>query len=90
MEIDELDWDDWNQAHITKHGCTLEDVEFICNGDHVLIRESYKGRIVIAGPNAAGRCISIIVGRGPDAPPGLWYPFSARPSTRQERSIYGQ
>jgi len=39
MEIDELDWDDWNQAHITKHGCTLEDVEFICNGDHVLIRE---------------------------------------------------
>lgn len=88
MEIDDLDWNAWNRKHITKHGCTLEDVEFVCYGDHALIKESYKGRLVIAGPNPVGRCISVIIGRGPNSPPGLWYPFSARPSTKQEQRKY--
>lgn len=90
MNIERLVWDFWNRVHIAKHGCTLEEVEFICFGNHVFIRESYKNRSVIAGPSPSGRIITIIIGTVPNAEPGTWYPFSARPADNKEQKVYEQ
>ncbi len=83
-------WDDWNREHVKKHGCTVEDVKFVCSGDHVLIKESYKDRFVVAGPGPDGRFVTVVIGADPNGPPGTWYPFSARPSSKQEIRKYEQ
>ncbi len=43
--FDQLEWDDWNREHITKHGIRLEEVVEVLDG-LTLVEESYKQRFV--------------------------------------------
>jgi len=52
-------------------------------------RETYKNRVQLVGPTAAGRMLSIVVGPVPDQP-SVYYVFSARPASRKERGEYQQ
>lgn len=88
MSIAELIWDDWNATHILKHGCTADDVEFMCSRRAHHFRGSYKGRKVFLGENENGRILAVILGPVPDAPPGTYYPFSARPASPKEHRFY--
>ena len=88
MIIEELIWDDWNREHIQKHGCTDDDVEFMCSRRVHHWRDSYKGRKIFLGENAGGRVLAVVLGPVPDAPSGTFYPFSARPASAKERRFY--
>lgn len=86
--IVELIWDDWNEEHILKHGCTVDDVKFMCSRRVHHFRDSYKGRRVFLGENANGRVLAVVLGPVPNAPLGTYYPFSARPASPKERRFY--
>jgi hypothetical protein len=35
MQIDDLEWDDRNEAHIARHQVEPEEVEDVCYGNHM-------------------------------------------------------
>lgn len=88
MVIERLIWDDWNEEHILKHGCTVDDVEFMCSRGVHHWRDSYKGRKVFLGEGEDGKILAVILGPVPDATSGTFYPFSARPADPKERRFY--
>jgi len=88
IELRYLVWDEWNVPHIARHGVTPDEVEAACHTEPVLYRESYKDRLMFLGETPAGRVIAMVVGAVPDAPPGTWYCFTARPAHRTERRDY--
>ena len=83
MFIDRLIWDPGNIAHIARHKVTLQEVEQVRNGRFVA-RRSYANRIVIIGPTAENRVLSIVLEPvGDDA----YYVVTARPASRRERRL---
>lgn len=85
-----LSWDNWNIAHIARHGITQDEVEAVCHGNPTLFKQSYKDRLVILGPNQDGRILAVIIGPVPNEPSGVYYAFTARPADRAERRFYDQ
>jgi uncharacterized DUF497 family protein len=59
-------------------------VEEVCQGDY-LVRQTYAGRFMVIGPNAAGNLLSAILAPEGD---GAYYVVTARPSAKKERRIY--
>jgi len=84
--IARLAWDDWNRAHIARHGVTEAEAEEAAAGD-TLIKETYKGRLQLVGPTANGRMLAVIIGPMPNEP-DAYYVFTARPAHRKERREY--
>ena len=84
--IDSLVWDDWNRQHLTKHAVTPDEVEQVVAGVS-FARATYKDRLQIVGPTAAGRMLSVVIGPVPEQP-HVYYTFSARPASRKERAAY--
>jgi len=82
----DLDWADWNRDHIAKHGVVAAEVEDVVAGDPVF-RDIRKGRMMAIGPTRQGWMLAVVVGPVPHRP-GVYYPFSARPASRQERRRY--
>lgn len=83
LQIDRLEWDEWNLEHITKHDVTKDEIDAVVRSDFAQ-KESYKGRILITGTTATGRVLSVVVGQSPNRS-GAYYVFSARPASRKER-----
>ena len=84
--IRRLIWDAANVPHIARHGLSLEAIEEVCHGLHI-VREGYNGRIMVVGPTAAGRFVAVILApRGHD----VYYPVTAYPASRRLRRIYEQ
>ena len=88
IDVDRLVWDGWNTDHIAKHGVTPEDVKEVVAGEPIA-RKTYKNRLLVLGLTRAGRMLAVVIGPVPDDP-GAYYPFSARPASRQERRHYQQ
>jgi uncharacterized DUF497 family protein len=85
--IVDLDWDDWNLEHITKHAVSREEVQEVI-ALRPVFQQAYKGRFLAIGPTQAGRMLAVVVGPVPDRF-GSYYVFSARPASRKERRHYG-
>jgi uncharacterized DUF497 family protein len=85
-EVDRLDWDEWNIAHVATHGVTREQVEEALAGK-TIAWATRKNRFLVLGPTQTGRLLAVVIGPVPDQP-GVYYPFSARPASRQERRYY--
>ena len=81
--VERLSWDAWNLEHIAKHDVLPEEAEEVVDGDPY-IRATYKQRLQLIGPTTAGRMLSIVIGAVPGQP-GVFYVFSARPASRNER-----
>jgi hypothetical protein len=81
-----LIWDPWNVGHILRHEVSPEEVEEVCHSDHI-IRETYKGRLILIGPTVAGRLLAVVL--APEGG-GAYYPVTARPASRKERRKYGE
>jgi uncharacterized DUF497 family protein len=81
-------WDDWNSAHVEKHGTDRDAVDLVCYGRPVRYKESYKNRTIVIGTGYERRILTVIVGPVPDMPDGSFYVFSARPASRKERAYY--
>lgn len=77
-------WDEWNVAHIARHGIAQDEVEEICRSKP-LTSATYKGRLRVIGETRMGRMLTAIL-----APKGkgVYYPVTARPASRKERKIY--
>ena len=54
-----------------------------------MVRETYKHRLQRVGPTLVGQMRSVIVGPVPDRS-DVYYVFSARPASRNERAVYEQ
>ncbi len=85
IDIGRLIWDEWNIAHIARHGVTPEEVEQVCHGNYI-VRGSYQQRVMLVGPTATGRMLAVVLDPE-DA--GTYYPITARPASRKERRLYG-
>jgi uncharacterized DUF497 family protein len=82
--VRELQWDEWNVAHIALHDVTPDEVEDVCRRSPVT-SETYEDRIRAIGPTTGDRMLTVIL-----APKGLgvYYPVTARPASRKERRVY--
>lgn len=87
-QIDRLDWDAWNLPHIARHHVIPVEVEEVAAGD-MLVTLTYKARLQLVGPTAAGRMLAVIIGPVPHQR-GVYYVFTARPASRKERRAYVQ
>ena len=86
--VKRLAWDDWNIEHVwEQHAMTREEVESVGFGDDASAEEPYKGRVLVIGPGADTRLYTVIIGAVPNFP-GVFYAFSARVASRQERRRY--
>jgi uncharacterized DUF497 family protein len=86
--VELLIWDDWNRSHISKHAVIPDEAEDVIAGTPIY-RAGYKQRLVLTGPTAAGRMLTVVIGEVPNRP-GSYYVFSARPASREERVDYQQ
>lgn len=84
--IQGLVWDSWNVAHIARHGVTPEEVEEVCQGSYLTF-DAYGERIVLVGTTRAGRNLTAVLAAKRK---GIYYPVTARPSSRKERRYYRQ
>ena len=84
VSVRRLVWDPGNVAHIARHGVSPEEVDHVCQGEHIG-RDAYGGRLLLIGPTDAGRLLAIVLEPlGEEA----YYPVTARPASRKERRIY--
>lgn len=82
--IRRLIWDSWNTAHIARHDVAPEEAESVCHGDP-LVQQGKKGRLLVIGPTAVGRMLTVVVDPEGD---DVYYPVTARPASRRERAMY--
>lgn len=86
LYIRRLIWDPWNVAHIAHHDVTPAEAEEVCQGTYI-IRQAYKGRVMLIGPTKTGRILAVILEtEGEEA----YYPVTARPASRKERRLHQQ
>ena len=79
--VNKLVWDEWNTAHIARHGVSQAEVEEVCSGEP-MIEQGYSERMRLVGPSLRGRMLSVVL-----APKDkdFYYPVTARPASRKER-----
>ncbi len=86
LYVRQLVWDPANIAHIARHDITQHEVEEVCHGRHI-VRQGYLQRMMLIGPAKSGRMIAVILDAKGD---GLYYPITARPASRHERTLYAR
>lgn len=80
--IKRLSWDAYNAIHITKHGVSRKEVEYVCQ--HILLhKKAKKGRYALYA-RVGTRLIAVFVRR---EKPNTYYPVSARDAARKERKF---
>ena len=84
LHIRSLRWDDWNIAHVARDQVTPTEAEEICHGEFLLL-QGKKRRIILLGPTADERMLALVLEHEGD---GNYYPITARPASRKERSWY--
>ena len=72
-------------AHIARHQVSPEEVEEVCQGEHI-VRQGYSGRLMLIGPTFSGHMLAIVL--EPDDEEDVYYPVTARPASRKERRLY--
>ena len=84
VTVRELVWENWNKSHIARHSVSKNEVEEVCQGQHVTSK-TYAGRLRVIGRTNNGKSLTIIL-----APKdkGKYYPVTARPASRKERKIF--
>ena len=86
ISVRRLIWDPWNVAHIARHEVTAEEVEEVCHGEPV-VQVGKKGRSLVFGPTLSGRMLTVVL--DPESSEEeVYYPVTARPTSRRERAIY--
>ncbi|MHB1710658.1 MAG: hypothetical protein ACYCV7_04550 [Acidimicrobiales bacterium] len=79
---DPVRWDDWNTAHIARHGISEEEVDDVVLDGSSLRLRSRAGTYVVLGVTAAGLRLFVAPVPGAD---GDVYPIAARSVTASDR-----
>jgi|SRR5215211_1119901 len=87
IRITTLVWDKWNIEHIARHDVLPAEVEQICHGLHTSLTGK-KGRVLIVGLTKNSRMITAALDREDEE--GVYYPVTARSSSRKERRLFKQ
>jgi len=87
IEIIRLVWDEWNVAHIARHGVIPQEVEDVCQGTYISY-ESYDQRFEVIGATHNERILTIIL--DPEPEPGIYYVVTAHPASKKDRKLYQQ
>lgn len=82
--VNKLVWDEWNVAHIARHGVSQTEVEEVCQADPML-SQTYNDRLRVVGSTKAGRILTLILAPRDE---GVYYPVTARSASRKERKRY--
>lgn len=85
MVIKRLIWEEWNIAHIARHNVKPEEVDQACHGKTV-VQTGKKGRVLVYGLTQLDRMITVVLDAEPEE--GVYYPVTARTSSKKERTIY--
>lgn len=81
IRVKELIWDEYNSDHISKHSVSIGEVEQVCKGI-ITARFGHSRRYLIIGQTKEKRILTIFLARKAK---GVFYPVSARDSSRKER-----
>ena len=81
VRVKELIWDEYNSDHISKHSVSIEEVEQVCKGI-ITARFGRSCRYLIIGQTKKKRILTIFLAQKTK---GVFYPVSARDSSRKER-----
>ncbi len=85
LEIDELIIEEDRSAHIARHKVTVKEVQEVVSGSYVFIQGKYE-RLLLIGKTKKGRFLTVVIGeREKKNTYGL---VTARPASREERSLY--
>jgi uncharacterized DUF497 family protein len=84
MPVGELEWDDENEEHISRHRVDESEVEEAFHSS-TFIRHARDGAYRVVGQTRGGRYLTIFVARRNH---GVWYVITARDSTLKERRAY--
>lgn len=87
IDIDALEFDDHNEAEMSRHGVSVREVMQVCEGEFELLRNAKKhsAPYLMVGKTLAGRWLTIPI--TPTGQPGVWRPatgFAARPVDRSK------
>ena len=82
VRIEGLSWDEWCEDHIAEHGVRFEEVEQAVQDIHYNRRSGEY--LLVIGQAASGRYLTIVLD---DEGDGIWYPVTARPTSRSERNL---
>ena len=85
IKIERLIWDDWNVTHIARHNVVPEEVEEVCHSDFLLL-QGKQGRLLAISPISNGKMLTVVL--NPQEEEGVYYPVTARPAAKKERSMY--
>ena len=85
MEITRLMWDEWNVAHIARHGVVPQEVEEVCQSEP-LVQQGHHGRRVVIGATHTGRMLEVVL--DPEPEEGVYYVVTAHPASRKDRALY--
>jgi uncharacterized protein len=83
--ITQLHWDDWNLAHIARHGVVPEEVEQSLKDEMALFLKARQGRVMVLG-RAGARLIATVLNE--QETEGLFYVITARDMSKKERAYY--
>jgi uncharacterized DUF497 family protein len=84
--IDELEFDEYNEAEMARHGVTVREVMQVHTVGFRLLRnaKAHRARYLMVGKTYGGRWLTIPI--APTDKPGTWRPATAFPSRLEDRS----
>ncbi len=85
LVVETLVVDEHRVDHIARHGVSLDEVVEVVSGDYVYIR-GRGDRWLLIGKTEQARFLTVVVGERPGR--NTYGLVTARPSSREERSLY--
>ncbi|HMA47933.1 MAG TPA: BrnT family toxin [Frankiaceae bacterium] len=83
--VAEVVWDDWNEAHIARHGVTPDEVEDVVFSPPLWVERRGNGTYIVLGTTRGGRYLLVVLApRGGSA----YYVVTVRDMTPAERRRY--
>jgi uncharacterized DUF497 family protein len=85
IKVEQLDWDEYNIAHIARHNVTTVEFEEVCY-DAPIERRGYCQRIVLIGLTMEKRILTLVL--EPRGKAGMFRPVTAYDASRKSRREY--
>ncbi len=84
MLIEQLQFDEWNEAEFGRHGVTMREILQVFDGDPVFFpnKKKHRSPVLMVGPTWGGRMLTVPLAE--TEPSGVWRPATAWDSDADE------
>lgn len=88
IQIFDLEFDDWNETEIARHGVRAREIRQVLDNVPIFVRNKkrHPAPIVMIGPTDGGRMLTVPLGK--TGRPEVWRPATAWDSSKHERALY--